>query len=219
MIDWQDRRQARRIKLLVAVGYGAMALFALLWAHHWSGRETIFTLDATVRGGALFGAVVGLLTGTTLAIVFDLGQRRFRWAARLAVEFRRLLGRPAPGVSLWLAGWSALGEEFLFRGALQYSWGILASALLFALCHFPVRRALIPWTLAALGAGLLFSGLFLLTGNLWAPLLAHFVTNLVGLHRLRRPLPALAIPAENVPEDASAPPGGTAAKGRFVHFE
>lgn len=219
MIDWQDRRQARRVKLLVAVFYGAMALFALLWAHQWSGRETIIILDATVRGGGIFGAVVGLLTGATLAIIFDLGQRRFLWAARLALEFRQRLGRPGPGVSLWLAGWSALGEEFLFRGALQYSWGILASALLFALCHFPVRRVLLPWTIVALVAGLLFSGLYLLTGNLWAPLLAHFVINLAGLHRLRRPLPVPAIPAGTVPASAPAPPDGTAVKGRFVHFE
>lgn len=97
-----------------------------------------------------------------------------------------------------LAGLAGLGEEMLFRGIVQAGiqsaiggthglWvGLIASAVLFGLLH------LITPTYAILAGliGLYLGGLWLLTGNLLAPIISHAVYDflaLVYMVRMRKP--------------------------------
>ena len=90
-----------------------------------------------------------------------------------------------PGaIALALA--SGIGEEMLFRGALQPRVGWLAAGVLFGLVHFAPRRELLPWTGFAILAGLLFGALFQATGNLIAPIAAHALVNAVNIPFLVR---------------------------------
>jgi uncharacterized protein len=79
----------------------------------------------------------------------------------------------------------AIGEELLFRGVIQrifaewtknVHWGIWISAILFSSLHFQfygfVPRALL---------GAIFGYLFVWSGNLWLPVLAHFINNTVAV--------------------------------------
>ena len=68
------------------------------------------------------------------------------------------------------------------------------ASLLFAAAHFVPRRELLPWTAFSLGAGFVLGGLFLATGNLVAPIVAHVAINAVNLNLLVR-LDAPAPPA------------------------
>jgi uncharacterized protein len=79
----------------------------------------------------------------------------------------------------------AVGEELLFRGIIQrifaewtknVHWGIWISAILFSALHFQFY-GFIPR--AILGA--IFGYLFVLSGNLWLPVLAHFINNTVAV--------------------------------------
>jgi len=70
-----------------------------------------------------------------------------------------------------------LGEEMLFRGLLQPAIGIVWSSLIFGLLHVGPDRRYAPWTLMAIGMGFAFGGLHYYTGNLLAPILAHFTIN------------------------------------------
>jgi membrane protease YdiL (CAAX protease family) len=79
----------------------------------------------------------------------------------------------------------AVGEELLFRGVIQrifsewtknIHWGIWISAILFSALHFQFY-GFIPR--AILGA--IFGYLFVWSGNLWLPVLAHFVNNTVAV--------------------------------------
>jgi CAAX protease family protein len=81
---------------------------------------------------------------------------------------------------------SGLGEEALFRGALQPEVGLGVASVLFAAAHFVPRRGLRGWTLFALAAGLLLGALYEATGNLVAPVVAHVGINAVNLYRLSR---------------------------------
>lgn len=81
----------------------------------------------------------------------------------------------------------AVAEEYFWRGFLMrwlrghlftavdpcgIGWGVLmASSLLFGLEHS-------RW-LAGVGAGLVYGFLYIRTGNLWMPIIAHVVTNLL----------------------------------------
>jgi len=103
-------------------------------------------------------------------------------AARLTERFMKM---PDTGSFLFnllmIAVLPAIGEEFLFRGALQRLMGdwiknmhvaILLTAFLFAAMHLQFYGFLPRFML-----GLLFGYLFYWSGSLWVPVLAHFVNN------------------------------------------
>ena len=94
-----------------------------------------------------------------------------------------------------LAAASSVGEEMFFRGALLPVVGLLASSAIFALLHIGPKARHLPWTVSSFGAGLLFGGMFLWTGDLTGPVLAHFLINFLNLRHvaqveLRRPAPS-----------------------------
>jgi membrane protease YdiL (CAAX protease family) len=79
----------------------------------------------------------------------------------------------------------ALGEEFVFRGVFQrlftewsrnYHIGILASAVLFSAFHMQFY-GFIPRMLL----GMSFGYMFVWSGSLWVPIIAHFVNNAFGV--------------------------------------
>lgn len=86
---------------------------------------------------------------------------------------------------LMIAILPALAEEAVFRGALQpvlsklfrnQHFGIFAAAILFSAIHLQFYGFL-----PRLALGVAFGYLYLWTGNLWAPVTAHFVNNLLSV--------------------------------------
>ena len=68
--------------------------------------------------------------------------------------------------------------------------GLLGSALLFSLLHIGPGSHFVPWTVSALLMGVVLGGLFVLTGDLLAPIAVHFTVNLLNLSDIvRRALP------------------------------
>ena len=76
---------------------------------------------------------------------------------------------------------SGVGEEALFRGALQPILGILVTSLLFGALHVGPDRRYLIWTVWAVGAGFLFGALYEWTGGLLAPATAHVLHNAATL--------------------------------------
>lgn len=79
----------------------------------------------------------------------------------------------------------ALGEELMFRGVIQkifsnwtknQHWGIWISAFLFSAMHMQFYGFL-----PRMALGAMFGYLLVWTGTMWAPILAHFVNNLMGV--------------------------------------
>jgi uncharacterized protein len=130
--------------------------------------------------------LLGLGVGIGVVAISRLASERWGWTQRIDAEFRAVLG-PLSGASIfWLALMSSLVEELFFRGFLQPRVGLEAAALIFGLAHFPYRRYLIPWTIAAIGIGWFFGWIFESRGCLIAPILAHFVINYFNLHFISR---------------------------------
>ncbi|MFH1017293.1 MAG: CPBP family intramembrane glutamic endopeptidase [Pseudomonadota bacterium] len=85
-----------------------------------------------------------------------------------------------------VAAFSALGEEFLFRGVIQHYLGIFPAALIFGALHTGPGRRFIPWTLFAFLVGLVLGYVYERTGNLLTSTAAHFLINFVNLLLLSR---------------------------------
>lgn len=162
--------------------YGGLALLGLLMSAGRNdpdvyrlaeGRQLWWHAVSPILGLAMGLAVVGL----TRVIV-----ARSTWGRQLHRDFRALLGDISPREIAVLAVASAVGEEVLFRGALQPWIGLAPQALLFGLLHIGPTRRFLPWTLWALGMGFAFGGLVTLTGDLGGAIVAHFTINFMNLH-------------------------------------
>ena len=119
---------------------------------------------------------------------------RFQWAQTLHTEFRGLLGKLRDVDILAYAVFTAIGEEMFFRGVMQAEWGIVPASLIFGVSHVALGRKFIPWPLQAVVMGFAFGGLYWLSGDLAAPVMAHFTINYQNLHFINRYDPSLQLP-------------------------
>lgn len=108
----------------------------------------------------------------------------------------------------------AIGEELMFRGAIQrllsqwtgnYHAGIWASALLFSALHFQFYGFL-----PRMALGALFGYMVVWSGSLWLPIAAHFVNNATAV------LIMFSINRGALPETADT--AGTGSVGIYISF-
>jgi len=169
----------------------AFVLYALLLAASlaWTGcegRSLVFATPEDARLGVdwLRDVALGLGVGGALVAASRVLSRVTAAGRALEQALTGALGRPGAVACLWLAALSGVAEEAFFRGALQPRVGLVASSLLFGLAHFVPRREFLAWPVFGCAAGLVFGALFMATGNLVAPALAHFTVNAINLRWL-----------------------------------
>jgi len=219
--DFEERRAAGtsasrpdRVHWLGAgtVFYGVLAAVAWAWRSGLYGEPLFFvSREASDRGIAwLPDLALGVAAGLGVVGLSALSTARTDWGQRLADRMAELLADLPFSHALWLALLSGFGEELLFRGALQPRVGWFVASLLFGLVHVGPGRDFLPWTVFAILAGGLFGGLFLATGNLVAPIVAHAVVNGINLPLLARRGRELRAAALRPPAEArgAGVPGG-----------
>ncbi|MBT8495507.1 MAG: CPBP family intramembrane metalloprotease [Deltaproteobacteria bacterium] len=178
---------------LVAALYGALALAAILIAAGRDDMDIYRWSDERASLWLLLSPLLGLALGLLVVAMSRLATLRFGWARNLHRSFRELLGELSSREILILALASSIGEELLFRGALQPAWGLWVQAAVFALLHIGPSKQFLPWTLWAFAMGLVFGLMFEWTGNLGAPIVAHFAINYLNLRYISRtPVEAVA---------------------------
>lgn len=168
--------------LVIYLGLGAAGL--VIGA--WRGHGFVWRAPGREEPQILLGAVAGALMGLGAVFLSRLAVHRFDWARTLHREFRARLGPLSESESLVLALASSTGEELFFRGALVPAMGLVGSSACFAILHIGPGLRFLPWTFSALVAGLLFGQLFLWSGDLTGPVVAHFVVNWLNLRHIAR---------------------------------
>jgi membrane protease YdiL (CAAX protease family) len=198
-----DERSARNtvVGLAIAVEGG---LIGLAWLLGWllgCGPLARFVFDVP---GALWGlaAALPMLAGFFAAVRWPVGPlgRIKDFTDRVI----RPLMRPCSLVDLaGISVLAGLGEEMLFRGVLQDTgsqWLPVWAAVLVAAVLFGVLHAVTPtYALLATVVGAYLGVLYLLTGNLLAPIVAHALYDFVALVYLTRG-PGSDLPPEPEPE-------------------
>ena len=175
-----------RAGLILAL-YGGLAAIAVVIAAV-RGDFNIYLLEGVETSPLRLAASLAIGVAIGLAFVFlsRLAVHRFSWARQLHRDFRGILGKLSSKEILILAVASSVGEELLFRGALLPWLGLWPQAVIFALLHIGPGARFLPWTLSSFGIGVLFGYLYLWTGDLGAPIAAHFVINYLNLHFIAR---------------------------------
>jgi membrane protease YdiL (CAAX protease family) len=167
--------------------YGVLWAVAYAWSY-WSGEKLQYArwkMGGLGDAGAVATDVgIGVFAGLAVIGISHVLTERTQWGSALADALAGVIGRPSVSACIVLALASGVGEEALFRGALQPQVGLFAASLIFGFAHFAPRRELLPWSAFAVVMGLLMGWLFEYTGNLTAPTVAHVVINAVNLRLL-----------------------------------
>ncbi len=165
-----------RFVRLAVVFYSALLIVAALLGALWN--RNVFTLGDRPLLSLLIGVAIACGTVTSGILLFRLVPA----LRKLSDELAPLLVDGARGRDLVLVSVaSGVGEEVLFRGALQPVLGIVLASLLFGVLHVGPDRRYLIWTLWAVGAGFLFGYLYIWTGGLLAPITAHVLHNAATL--------------------------------------
>lgn len=171
------------------VVYGVLAAVAVT-AALVQGRSPL-EVDALLpfERSSVAGHFVSLVAGGALAVL-TIGAtrqfvRRWDWARSLHSHLRPAVKHAGGGTILMLGLASAIGEELFFRGLLTTTFGVIVSSIAFGLLHQMRGRARWVWAGWATVMGVLFGGLFLATGSLLGPLVAHAAINVANLRFLR----------------------------------
>jgi membrane protease YdiL (CAAX protease family) len=169
-----------------------LALVVLAWARNaglpWSalgfGRPASWTRIL----------VVGVPGGIALKLILKAVVLPLLGFPALNAHYHYLAGNPAalPGMLLAILVGAGFGEETLFRGFLFERLGrwlgtsigarlaiLGVSTALFALAHLPDQG--IPGAAQAAVTGLVLGGVYLVTGQLWLPMVLHVVFDLTAL--------------------------------------
>ncbi len=177
-------RLSGRLIPVALVFYGVMAGVALLSDTLAPGSSNLWPSPSSAS------MKVSVPAGVALAVVALIGGRilasHFRWAQRLREDLAALLGPLGRVEVVSLALMSSIAEEMLFRGVLQPTIGLWGASALFAVCHGFFERRWLPWMGTAGVVGLALGLLAIWTGSLVAPIVAHFLINLVELRELAR---------------------------------
>jgi membrane protease YdiL (CAAX protease family) len=164
------------------VGMAGVGAMVSLYRHH--SLKNILSLPAeTTALVSLLG--LGLLGAAVLLIANYLFEQQFPSFKVFRHVLMQMIGGATVPVALYLAFISAIGEELLFRAAVQPALGLVGTSLLFGLLHLGPQGLISIWTLWAIISGLMMGWMFESTGNLWPSLICHFLVNGVSLLTLR----------------------------------
>ena len=154
-----------------ALFYGLLAVVAAGWTG-LRGRE--FAIADSVP----LSILLGLLTAAATVFLGILVYRLVPIMRQISDELAPTLVDGVDKGSLVLISiFSGVGEEMLFRGAVQPEFGLVVAALAFGLVHVGPDRRYLVWTVWAVLAGFLFGFLYEFSGGLLAPVIAHATHN------------------------------------------
>jgi membrane protease YdiL (CAAX protease family) len=178
-----------RFVRLGLVFYGVLAAAGIIWRTGLAGESILFLASTPGEVNWFRDAGAGAAVAGVLIVGSDWMTRKTAWGDALARNMAEMLGHLSTPNAVLLAFASGFAEELFFRGALQPQVGLVLASLLFGCVHFVPQRVFLPWTGFAVVAGFLFGGLFMWTGNLVAPVVAHTLVNAVNLPLLARRYP------------------------------
>lgn len=164
------------------VGMAGVGAMVSLYRHH--SLKAILKIPAETP--ALLSLIgLGVLGAAVLLIANYLFEEHFPSYKIFRTVLMQMIGNATIPVALYLAFISALGEELLFRAAVQPVLGLVGTALLFGLLHLGPQGLVSIWTLWAIVSGLMMGWIFESTGSLWPALICHFLVNAISMLTLR----------------------------------
>lgn len=127
------------------------------------------------------GFVVTLLT---IALCIW-GSHSFSWLKNTEVELKKVIGDLTLRDIVIIGICSGIGEELLFRGALQPMFGLVWTSLFFGMLHFPVNKHFLFYPIFATIMGFVLGYLTIINhGCITSAIVTHALVNMINLYRI-----------------------------------
>lgn len=169
-----------RSQVLIVMGVTAVVLLivAKIWQYFGSFSLLPFYLNTN---SLLIGLGLALAIPSISSLVYHL------WPAyrRSADFYLELVLKPLEWPDIvWLGLLPGLSEELLFRGVMLPALGgnmaaVIISSICFGVLHFSGSQQW-PYVVWASFVGMVFGVSAILTGNLFVPVIAHIITNIIS---------------------------------------
>lgn len=185
----ETRRIGAGIQLATCVAMSTLALTIIYFQRQFGMQAPLAHTSLAGQAGA--GLAIGAAAALVSHLLFKLNEQR-AWLRRTIDGYGRMIDLSGWNV-LWFSLAAGVGEELLFRAALQPVLGLWLSSLVFMLIHAPgyqfrMRdRATLVQVLVLLSISVLLGLVFAHIG-LVAAMIVHAMIDLVGLTNLRRAL-------------------------------
>jgi uncharacterized protein len=167
--------------------YGALTIITvgIAFVRGRSPLETEGWLDLPEWAGHLASVVGSIIVAVVTVRATRTFVDRWGWAKTLHADLRPTI-RDAGDMTLLVLGISSgVAEELFFRGLLAPVLGLFLSSIAFGALHRLRGRTGWIWASWAGVMGLIFGALFLATGSLVGPIVAHASINVLNLRFLR----------------------------------
>lgn len=166
---------------LATLFYSFLFACALLWIY-------LANTPISLWGSSPQSLAIYSFLGLSIALIIVALSRfleRFAIGRDLNRYFSQILGPINFIQAFTLALLSSIGEEVFFRYAMQPTFGLWATSLIFALLHLPNQRRLLIWTLMAFFLGLIMGALTLYSQSILPAIIMHFIVNLLNIYNLK----------------------------------
>lgn len=179
----------RRLAQSIALAYAVLAVLGGTLAYFFAGGRPLSHPRPWFVVPGLAAAPLSAALGVALAFAVVLFTRfsvaRYAWARALHRELSPIARRFGTA-EIWLVAiLSSLGEELLFRAFLTPTIGLFGATLLFGLLHQVRGKSRWVWAAWAFVVGLAFGAIFVGTGSLVGPIVAHALINGTNLGFLK----------------------------------
>lgn len=185
----ETRRIGAGAQLATCVAMSVLALTIIFFQREFGMQVPLARTSMAGQAGA--GLAIGAVAGLVSHLLFTLNERR-AWLRRTIDGYGRMIDLSGWNVA-WFSLAAGVGEELLFRAALQPVLGLWLSSLVFMLIHAPGYqfgkrdRATLMQVLVLFSISILLGLVFEHIG-LVAAMIVHAMIDLVGLTNLRRAL-------------------------------
>lgn len=177
--------------IVFAVVYIVMTVIALWLCSVYN--EALFSNKGFwsfyIHGSVSLASQVAM--GVVIAIVTILfcmwGSSAFPWVRKAELELKNVLGHLTPIDIVVIGICSGIGEELLFRAALQPQFGLLWTSIFFGTLHFPINKHFLFYPIFATIMGFILGYITLMNlGCVTSAIIAHALINMVNLYRINR---------------------------------
>lgn len=171
---------------------GGLLLLATMWCFNTGVNlsDALRPDSLPVLVGIAAGVITALSGFISLFLAGKTDQKSKIYELRTLVysQIAPLFAQLKLGDILLIAASTGFCEEIFFRGVLQSELGLFSSSLLFGIIHC-ASLVMLPYALWTFAAGIFLGYLYIWTGSLWAPILAHGINNfiVIAYFKYRKP--------------------------------
>lgn len=169
----------KALALFTLIGFpivGAVLMYFFSEASLWSIFENKRSIGLQLLTGSLFGCITAVLAIQIVRIPF------LEASTRKYTRILESLQLSIPMI-IFISLSAGIGEEILFRGALQYLIGLWPAAIIFVAIHGYLNP--FDWKISVYGVFLVFIsaafGYLFKNQGIYAPIMAHAVFDLILL--------------------------------------